>query len=476
MSALDWIIIALYFAFIAIIGYKTTKKVKTVKDYNVAGEKMSWTILFASLAASILGGGASTGMAGNVYQQGYVFMFAFFAYGIASILIGIFIAPKLKRYKNAQTVGDIMEKHYGKKAKLITGILSVGLCTGILGGQALALGTMFNVILDFPILIGIVIGMGSVILYTTFGGIMAVIQTDVLQFVLLGVILPVTLLIGISAVGGADVLVSSVPALHLSILGEWQTATFIGLFVTFLLGEALIPPYTQRIFTSKDADSARKGYVISGIFSFGFYFVTATLGLIAFVLYPGIQTDTALPSIVKELLPIGMTGLAVAALLAVIMSTASSFLNSTTVSFMRDIFPFIRKSPISDKTELTIGKILTGVIGILAVIFAINVPSIITALEYSYYLWAPTIVFPLIMGILTKKKNVPAGLVSIFAGGIATIIWTFILDEPFALSGVLPGFITNILAFFITYAITNKAFTKNANYAQEEELLRNDTA
>lgn len=476
MSVIDWVIIGLYFVFIAVIGYKTTKQVKTVKDYNVAGEKMSWTILFASLAASILGGGASTGMAGNVYQQGYVFMFAFFAYGIASILIGIFIAPKLKRYKNAQTVGDIMERHYGRKAKLITGILSVGLCTGILGGQALALGTMFNVILDFPIILGIIIGMGAVILYTTFGGIMAVIQTDVLQFVLLGIILPLTLLIGINAVGGTDVLVSSVPEMHLSFTGDWQTATFIGLFVTFLLGEALIPPYTQRIFTSKDSESARRGYIVSGIFSFGFYFVTATLGLIAFVLYPGIQTDTALPSIVKELLPVGMTGLAVAALLAVIMSTASSFLNSTTVSFMRDIFPFIRKTPISDKSELTLGKILTGVIGILAVIFAVNVPSIIAALEYSYYLWAPTIVFPLVMGILTKKKNVPAGLMSIFVGALVTVIWTFVLDEPFALSGVLPGFLANVVAFFITYAVTNKTFTKKAYDTHEEELLRNDTA
>lgn len=471
MGIIDWIIVGLYFVFIAVIGYQTTKKVKTVKDYNVAGEKMSWTILFASLAASILGGGASTGMAGNVYKEGYVFMFAFFAYGIASILIGIFIAPKLKRYKNAQTVGDVMEKHYGRKAKLITGILSVGLCTGILGGQALALGTMLNVILDLPILLGILIGMGSVILYTAFGGIMAVIQTDVLQFVLLGIILPIALLIGINAVGGADVLITSVPDIHLSFLGEWETATFIGLFITFLLGEALIPPYTQRVFTSKDSESARKGYIVSGIFSFGFYFVTATLGLVAFVLYPGIQTDTALPSIVKELLPVGMTGLAVAALLAVIMSTASSFLNATTVSFMRDIFPFIKKGQILDHQELKIGKILTAVIGILAVIFAINVPSIISALEYSYYLWAPTIVFPLVMGIMTKKKNAPAGLISIAVGALVTIIWTFVLHEPFALSGVLPGFIANIIAFLVTQLITSKSFTQEVKYKLEEEML-----
>ncbi|AWE06130.1 sodium:solute symporter [Lysinibacillus sp. 2017] len=474
MGVIDWILIVLYFVFIAVIGYQTTKKVKTVKDYNVAGEKISWTILFASLAASILGGGASTGMAGNVYKEGYVFMFAFFAYGIASILIGIFIAPKLKKYKNAQTVGDIMQVHYGNKAKLITGILSVGLCTGILGGQALAIGTMLNVILEIPPLVGILIGMGSVILYTSFGGVMAVIQTDVLQFVLLGVILPLTLIIGINAVGGAEVLIANVPDLHFTFLGEWGIATFIGLFITFLLGEALIPPYTQRVFTSKDPESASKGYIISGFFSFGFYFVTATLGLIAFVLYPDIRTDTALPAIVKQLLPVGITGLAVAALLAVIMSTASSFLNSTTVSFMRDVFPFINKKTITDKQELFIGRVLTAVIGVIAVIFALNVPSIISALEYSYYLWAPTIVFPLVIGILLKIKNPTAGIVSIIVGAITTIIWTFVLNEPFSMSGVAPGFVANIIAFCITHNITKQSGLEKVNYSDHEELVKND--
>ncbi|TYR78922.1 hypothetical protein FZC66_18035 [Priestia megaterium] len=233
LSILDWICVVGYFAILGLIGVQTSKRIQSVEDYNVAGEKVTWPILFASLAASVLGGGASTGMAGNVFKDGYVFMFVFCAYGIASVLIGYFIAPRLKSYKGAQTVGDIMEKHYGKSAKLLTGILSVGLCTGILGGQALALGTMFNVILDIPPIVGILIGMGAVILYTSFGGVWAVIQTDVVQFILLGVILPLTLIIGLFAVGGTDTLVAKIPDVHLTLLGDWELAHFIGLFITF---------------------------------------------------------------------------------------------------------------------------------------------------------------------------------------------------------------------------------------------------
>ena len=474
MGIIDWIFVVGYFTIIGVIGYQTSKRIQTVKDYNVAGEKVTWTILFASLAASVLGGGASTGMAGNVYKEGYVFMFAFCAYGIASILIGYFIAPRLKAYKGAQTVGDIMERHYGKKAKLVTGILSVGLCTGIIGGQALALGTMLNVILDIPPIVGILIGMGSVILYTSFGGVMAVIQTDVVQFVLLGVILPLSLIIGLFAVGGTDTLIEKIPDVHFTLLGNWELATFIGLFVTFLLGEALIPPYTQRVFSSKDPETARKGYIISGFFSFGFFFITGSLGLVAYVLFPGIQTDNALPTIVKELLPVGVTGLAVAALLAVIMSTASSFLNATTVSFMRDIYPFLRRKKISDKQELFMGRVLTVVVGVASLIFAINVPSIIAALEYSYYLWAPTIVCPLVMGIMWRIRNAAAGICSIIAGAVITLVWTLILHDPFGLSGVVPGFIANAIAFFTVLSLTkNNVAGKPANKV-DKELLEND--
>ncbi|WP_053348829.1 sodium:solute symporter family protein [Peribacillus butanolivorans] len=474
MENLDWIFVVGYFAFIAVIGYQTSKRIRTVKDYNVAGEKVTISILFASLAASVLGGGASTGMAGNVYKDGYVFMFAFCAYGIASVLIGYFIAPRLKAYKGAQTVGDIMERHYGKKAKLVTGILSVGLCTGIIGGQALALGTMLKVILDIPPLVGILIGMGAVILYTSFGGVMAVIQTDVLQFVLLGVILPLSLIIGLFAVGGTDTLIAKVPDFHFTLLGNWEITTFIGLFVTFLLGEALIPPYTQRIFSSKDPETARKGYIIAGFFSFGFFFITASLGLVAYVLFPGIQTDNALPTIVKELLPVGVTGLAVAALLAVIMSTASSFLNSTTVSFMRDIYPFLNRKKTSDKQELLLGRILTVIVGIASLIFALNVPSIIAALEYSYYLWAPTVVFPLVMGIMWNFRNATVGLSSIVVGAIITLIWTFALHEPFGLSGVVPGFIANIITFFIAHSLTKNNDAGSSAIKVDKEMLEND--
>jgi solute:Na+ symporter, SSS family len=447
MTILDWALLALYFAALVVIGVQTMRRVKSSDDFAVAGNRIIWPVFFGSLAAAFLGGGASLGNAGAAYSDGYVYMFAFFAFAIQTLLIGAFVAPRLKRYAGAHTVGDVMDEHYGPVARLLTGVLSIGLCAGILGAQALAIGTVVNATIDVPTVPAILIGMGIVILYSTFGGAWAVIQTDMLQFVFLGVFLPVALLIGVAKSGGAAELVANVPDLHTSFLGDWTWVAFIGVFVAFLLGETLVPPYAQRTFATPDSHHARKGMMLSGVFAFAFFFVAASLGLVALNLFPGIEPDQALPTIVMELMPVGLVGLLVAALLAVVMSTASSYLNSTAVVFTKDIYePFIRPD-LGGRERLWIERVLSVVVGAAATVFAITVPSIVDALLYSYSLWAPTVIIPLLGAVLFGVRSRPAAIAAIVAGGVVTGVWTWVLHEPFAITGLIAGVVTNLVVY-----------------------------
>jgi solute:Na+ symporter, SSS family len=468
MLIIDWVFLGLYFALLLVIGVQTIRKIKDSDDFAVAGNRIIWPVLFATLAASFLGGGSSMGNAANVYTDGYVFMFALFAFAIQTVLVGYFVAPRLKRYIGAQTVGDVMENHYGRRARLLTGILSVGLCAGILGAQALAVGTIFNTILGISTTLGILIGMGIVLLYSTSGGVWAVIQTDVLQFVFLGVFLPVTLIIGLYQVGGPAELMASVPAEHLSLGGTWTLGLFISTFLAFLLGETLVPPYTQRAFSTPDAANARKGYTISGIFAFFFYFVTASIGLVALVLYPNIEPDQAIPTAVKNILPIGITGLVVAALLAVIQSTASSYLNSTAVVFVRDIYePF--DPNLSERRRLWLQRIITLVVGVAAILFALSAPSIVDALLYSYSLWAPTVIIPLVLAVVWGFRSEVAALSAIIGGGVTAAVWTWVLNEPFGVTGLVAGIVINIAAFVIAYMVFGKGEGRSTALISEGE-------
>lgn len=468
MPIIDWIFLGLYFVLLLVIGLQTIRRIENSDDFAVAGNRIIWPVLFATLAASFLGGGASMGNAANVYKDGYVFMFALFAFAIQTVLVGYFVAPRLKRYRGAQTVGDVMEHHYGRIARLLTGVLSVGLCAGILGAQALAVGTIFNTILGISTTVGILIGMGIVLLYSTTGGVWAVIQTDVLQFVFLGVFLPVTLIIGLFKVGGPAELVASVPADHLSFGGTWTLGLFISTFLAFLLGETLVPPYTQRAFSTPDAANARRGYTISGVFAFLFYFVTASIGLVALILYPNIEPDQAIPTAVKNILPIGVTGLVVAALLAVIQSTASSYLNSTAVVFVRDIYePF--DPNVSERRRLWLQRIVTLVVGGAAILFALSAPTIVDALLYSYSLWAPTVIIPLVLAVVWGFRSEVAALSAIIGGGMTAAVWTWVLNEPFGVTGLVAGIVVNVVLFVTAYMVFGKGESRSTAAVSEGE-------
>ena len=302
----------------------------------------------------------------------------------------------------------------------------------------------------------ILIGMGVVILYSTFGGAWAVIQTDMLQFVFLGVFLPVALVIGAVQGGWARRDGRGPPAtLHTSFLrrlGPWPA--FISVFLAFLLGETLVPPYAQRTFSTPDSRHARLGFMLSGVFAFGFFFVAASLGMVARTLFPDIEPDQALPTIVMQLLPVGLVGLLVAALLAVVMSTASSYLNSIAVVFTKDIYlPFVDPD-LSNAKRLWIERLLSVVVGAAATVFALTVPSIVDALLYSYSLWAPTVIIPLLAAVLFGVRSAPAAVAAILVGGLVTAVWTWGIDEPYGVTGLVAGVVANLVVFVAVIAAT----------------------
>ncbi|SDL96274.1 solute:Na+ symporter, SSS family [Modicisalibacter muralis] len=454
MNLIDLLGLLVYFAILILIGYRSARKVSNSADFAVAGNKIIWPVLFATLAASFLGGGASMGRAGKTFAEGYAFMFAASAFPIATVLTGLYIAPRLKRYTDAHTVGDIMAHHFGVSARLFTGIFSLVFCVGILGAQALAVGTVFHTILGIEVATGILIGMAVVLLYSTVGGMWAVIQTDVVQFLMLAVFLPLTMLIGIHELGGPAALVERLPEAHLSLMGDYSIGMFVSIFVAFLLGETLVPPYTQRALSAPDSRHARIGYSVAGGFGFLFYFVSATIGLIALVLYPNISPDQAMPALIRDILPVGITGLVLASLLAVVMSTADSYLNSAAVIFVSDIYkPFIEPG-VGERKRLWIERIVNLLIGIGAVIFALYATSIVDALLLSYALWAPTILLPFVFAVLFDLRCSRSAIAAMLAGALVTIFWKwgpFDLQAATGLTALIAGVITNVAVFTLVY-------------------------
>jgi solute:Na+ symporter, SSS family len=446
-----------YLLAIIIIGIVTGRRVRNIVDFAVAGRNYGALIIFATLSASFIGGGFSSGNAEKVFTYGIANILFLFGFSIQIILVSLFVAPKMDRYKEAITAGDIIGKHYGTTAKIITGFLSVIICAGILGAQVGAMGYIFNVFTGMPRMWGILLGCSIVILYSTLGGMKAVVASDVLQFIILAVGIPLTLVFGINYAGGVQNIIASVPADHFTLLaGRFTVVSFASLFLTFLIGETLVPPYVQRLLMSPNAKTTAKGTFYSGLFSVPFFIISGLIGLVALSINPALNPNHALPYIIMTVLPVGLSGIVIVAMVSIIMSSADSFLNSASVSIVNDIIVPLRKNILSDKLQLALAKTANLAVGIFAVTFALRIESILEILIYAYNFWAPVILVPLVSAILGLKVTAKHFFAGAIGGLILYIISALYLSKIIALDNIIFGTVGNLVFFYGYYFYTRR--------------------
>ena len=454
---IDQAIVGIYLAGILILGIWAGKGVSSMKQFSVAGRSFGAMVIFLTLSASFIGGGFSMGNAEKVFLFGIVNIFALWGFSLKEIMVATLIAPKMDKYSNAISVGDIMYQHYGNFAKIVTGILSVILCAGILGAQVGAIGYIFNVFLGIPRIYGILLGCGIVIVYSTVGGMRSVVFTDIFQCFILSIGITLTLIFGYFHVGGWSGIKASVPLTHFTFLGTDKTLVqFISLFLTFFLGETLVPPYVQRLFLSKKATHTAKGTLWSGIFSFPFFAITGLIGIIALTINPDLNPNLAMPFVVTEVLPIGLKGLVIAGVISIVMSSADSFINGASIAFTHDVVKPLRSRKMDEKQELIVTRTFNLFVGVLAVVFAIKIKSILDILIYSYNFWSPIVLVPLSAAILGVKANVKHFISGASAGILGVILWNFAFNNPGDFDGLIVGVFCNFFVFFIAYFIEGK--------------------
>ncbi len=190
---IDNLIVLLYLAGVLFLGLWSGRGVKSLREYSVASRSYTTFFIFATLSASFIGGGFSLGNAEKVFVFGIINIVALWGFSVKEILVAKFIAPRMDNFPDVISAGDIMQQAYGRQSKVVTGFFSIILCAGIVGAQVGAMGYIFNVFTGIPQIWGITIGCGIVIAYSTLGGIKAVVVTDIVQFLILGIGLPLVL-------------------------------------------------------------------------------------------------------------------------------------------------------------------------------------------------------------------------------------------------------------------------------------------
>ncbi|MDD3001207.1 MAG: sodium:solute symporter family protein [Candidatus Riflebacteria bacterium] len=459
---LDNSIVLVYVVVVLLIGFFCARRTKSFKDFAISDMNFGAFAIFATLSATFIGGGYSFGNAAKVFDSGIFYSVALLGFSLQVMLVGHFIAPKMFAHDGAVSVGDVLEPTYGKTARIIGGVLSFVSCAGILGAQLGAMGTLINTFFGFSIAWSIVIGCAIVLLYSTLGGISAVVWTDMLQFILLIVAVPAVFFLGLNQCGGWSELVAKLPAQHLKIIPEGGSIlSFISLFLVFVFGETLVPPYVQRLLISKDNKTLGRATMLSGLLSVPFFLIAGSLGLLALVLLPDINSNAVFPSMINLLIPIGFKGFVIAGVVAIIMSSADSFLLCSSVAIVQDVYvPLTSEKWHDDKHKFRLARVVNLVTGLAAMAVCMFIPNVLDILVFAYNFWAPMILVQLIAALL-KKPVSKVSFLGGFAGGlVGSVLWNMFGSKILPIDSIIVGVVCNFIVFTIMN-MRSKANTSN---------------
>lgn len=435
------------------VGAYRSKQVKNQDDFMVAGRKLSAKVLVGTLLATWIGSGSIIASAGLAYDRGFPALW--FDAGVwAALIILYLIAGRVRKFAQ-YTVPDILEARYNATARILGAIVTVIAYTAIVSYQFRAGGMVLNLVTGISIDQGIIITAVFVIGYTVLAGMISVAYTDVVNGIIMVVGLIVALPFLLSNAGGWEGVINHLPETHFQPLGELsllQAAGYALPTMLLLLGESGM---YQRFFSAKDAGTARKsviGWIIGTIIIETLIVVLAVLGS---ALFTDIDPEMVILQSVRYGLPVLIGCLTLAAIVAVIVSTADSFLLVPSTNLIRDIYQRFINPEASQKQIILYSRIVVVGLGVIAFVQVRFFEKILEMAIYAYTMYGVGITPAVMAAFFWKRATAEGGVAAISSGMIITILWE-VLGRPFEIPTVYPALILSLLLLIGVSLLTPK--------------------
>ncbi|MEX2589693.1 MAG: solute:sodium symporter family transporter [Chitinophagales bacterium] len=421
LNTLDLVCFVGFIVLVIVVSLYAGRKEDNSQDYFLAGRKLSWWLIGLSLIASNISSEHFVGMSGKGYSLGLAIASYEWMAAITLILVALFFLPRFLKI-GIYTIPEYLEYRYNRTARTIMAVfmmvfyVMVTLATVLYSG-ALALYSIF----DFPIvkgvwLIGVISG-----LYTAYGGLKAVVWSDLIQGTTLMIGGLVVLFLGFEAVGGWESFVAnSEDKLHTVLPWDhpempWVAVFIGGLWLPNIFYWGLNQFITQRTLGAKSIDEGQKGILFGATLKLLIPFIVVFPGIMAYQLYADqIEiADAAYPVLLKNLLPSGLFGVMFAALFGAVLSTMDSLLNSAAAIFTLDIYKTYINPEAKNRNIVRTGRIVTLVLVLAACLWAPVIGDFGSLYDYIQKFWGliqPGIVAAFVFGILWKKVSPPAAI------------------------------------------------------------------
>lgn len=431
--------IALYLLVSISIGLVAASRVKSARDFAVAGRMLPLPVVTATVFATWFGAEAVLGVSATFVQEGLGGVVADpFGASLCLVLAGVFFASKLYRL-NLLTIGDYYRLRYNHTIEWLSTLAIVISYLGWVSAQIKALGLIFFTVTNGLISenAGMVIGAVIVLTYTVLGGMLSVAILDFVQIsVIMGGLIYIAIIVSDLAGGAGNIIAHANAAGKLDFFpkGGYEVwVPFIGAWMTMMLGSIPQQDVFQRITSAKNEKVAIAGSVLGGSLYFVFAFIPMFLAYAATLIDPAmfdnlLNTDSqlVLPMLILQHTPLFAQVIFFGALLSAIMSCSSATLLAPSVSFTENILkPKLPK--LSDRTFLWLMRIvIVGFASIVLTMALTSNDSIFKMVEHAYKITLVVAFIPLLAGLYWKRANTQGALFAIFAG-----FFTWILFQTF---------------------------------------------
>ncbi|WP_346200191.1 sodium/proline symporter PutP [Caldifermentibacillus hisashii] len=464
--------VIIYFLGMIGIGFYAYRRIFNLNDYMLGGRSLGPAVSALSAGAADMSQWLLMGLPGAIYVSGLVEGWIAIGLTIGAWLNWRLVAPRLRVYTHVSndsiTIPSFFDNRFKENAKIlriVTGIIILVYFTFYVSSGLVAGGVFFESSFSYDYHLGLLVVGGVIVLYTLFGGFLAVSYTDFVQGTIMFLALVSVPIIGVFVTGGIGETIETIKSFDPNLLSLTATATATGVISSLAwglgyFGQPHIIVRFMAIKSAKEIKQARRIGICWMILTLAGAAATALVGVAYFQKHADVKlidSEAVFIQMGQILFHPFIAGILLSAVLAAIMSTVSSQLIVTSSALVEDIYKAIFKSDADQKTYIFLGRIAVLVIAIIAGIFAWEKSD--TILNLVAFAWAgfgaafgPTV----LLSLYWRKFTSQGALSGMIIGAITVFVWgnSFLSEYLYE---IVPGFILNLIVAVLVSKITYKS-------------------
>ena len=506
MAPIDWIIVFAYFMVVVWIVWWSARQTKTTKDYFLAGRNVGWVVVGTSLFASNIGSEHIVGLAGSGALNGMAQAHWELHAWIMILLAWVFVSFYYR--SGVFTMPEFLERRFDARSRWVLSIVSlVAYVFTKVSVTVYAGALVFRTLLpdtfgtpDNAFWVGAFVTVVLTGVYTIFGGLRAVVYTEVLQTVLLLMGSAFITMFGLSELGGWDEL-RAIVGENAKQFALWRPNSDPNFpWLAVMIASPIVGIWywctdqyiIQRTLAARSLTDARRGAIFGGFLKVWPVFIFLVPGMIGYALHQkgllaipmsaegNVMGDMVFPTMVAELLPMGLRGLVVGGLLSALMSSLASLFNSCATLFTVDIYEKLRPGA-SEAKLVRVGRVATGVVVIFGILW-IPIMKVISENNEGLYDYlqnvqsflAPPITAVFLLGIFCKRINGHGAfwgmVVGFVLGMLKLTLQTLVQSGVMEPTGILGGigayngyYFSGVLFLISVVLVVALSYAKNAD-------------